>query len=895
MASDLSLSLTVSAMVGGALSGLTNISRAMGTLRETTQNLTAQQRELGKMLERNRHRLSDATVAQLTRDYDRMGQSITRLTQRHEQLNHLQNQRNANRQNWENIKSQWTSAAASAGMLVVPVKLAIDFESAMAGVKKVVDFDTPQQFKQMGDDIVAMSRKIPMAANDLAKITESGGQLGIARKDLLGFTEQIAKMSVAFDMSADAAGDSMAKLANVYQIPITKIGELGDAINHLSNSTPATAANIVNTLSRVGGVAKQFGLTEKQTASLATAFIALGRPPEVAGTAINGMLTKLMTADKGGKKFQAALKGMGVSAKQLKDDIAKNGEQALVKFLKQIEKIPKKQQMGVLVDLFGLEYADDVAALVGGLKTYEQAIQSLQATDKNGKLAFLGSMEREFTAQRETTAKQIQLLKNSLVGLGITVGTILLPAVNRFVDWAKQATDSLNAWAHENPKLVQTIVSLTASLLALVAGGFVARVMFNRLKAAVLATQAVYAAFRTTLLIVNTAMQNGEALAALSGNLGRLVRAFTAARTAIMGFSLASSTALLAYPITWIVVAIAAAALLIYTYWKPIKAFFIGFWQGLQDGIAPILPVLEMIGAGWKGLFDLAMAFLSPIITWFRELGFVSDETAQSAQGFGYFFGTMLGSVLGSVITIGNMIVSGWSMIFDGIFSFASTAWENIKAAFDGGLTGILALILNWSPIGAFYSAFAAVLDWFGITLPTQFTEFGSMLIDGLVNGIKAKISNAVAAVQGLAAQIKGAFTSSKSMDIHSPSRVFRSYGGFITEGLAMGVNRGASQPIGKISQLASSLKNRFTERMSGFNSDVSTRLSTNADALSQARTEAQANPINNGGAITIHFNPTINAAGGNPQQIESALQMGSREFEDLFRRMMSELQRRAY
>ena len=129
MASDLSLSLTVSAMVGGALSGLTNISRAMGTLRETTQNLTAQQRELGKMLERNRHRLSDATVAQLTRDYDRMGQSITRLTQRHEHLNYLQNQRNANRQNWENIKSQWTSAAASAGMLVVPVKLAIDFES----------------------------------------------------------------------------------------------------------------------------------------------------------------------------------------------------------------------------------------------------------------------------------------------------------------------------------------------------------------------------------------------------------------------------------------------------------------------------------------------------------------------------------------------------------------------------------------------------------------------------------------------------------------------------------------------------------------------------------------------------------------------------------------------
>ena len=116
-----------------------------------------------------------------------------------------------------------------------------------------------------------------------------------------------------------------------------------------------------------------------------------------------------------------------------------------------------------------------------------------------------------------------------------------------------------------------------------------------------------------------------------------------------------------------------------------------------------------------------------------------------------------------------------------------------------------------------------------------------------------------------------------------------------MTEGLAIGLNKGSDKPIGKISQLAGSLKNRFTERMSGFRGDLSARLSANADALSQARTEAQANQINNGGAITIHFNPTINAADSNPQQIETALQMGLREFEDLFKRMMADQQRRAY
>lgn len=892
MASDLSLSISVSALVGGALSGLTHIGRAMNMLRDTTNNLTARQRALGEMMTRNSHRLSDGTMARLNRDYERMGNSIARLTRRHEQLARIQSRRLDTREQWESIKGQWQSALAAAGGLVLPVKLAIDFESAMAGVKKVVNFDTPEQFQQMGRDIVAMSQKIPLAASELAKIAESGGQLGIARQELTSFTETIAKMSVAFDMSADAAGESMAKLANVYQIPIAKISELGDAINQLSNSTPAKASEIVNTLSRVGGVARQFGLTERQSASLATAFISLGRPAEVAGTAINGMLTKLMTADKGGKKFQTALKSMGISAKQLKADIAKNGEQALIDFLKQVEKLPKKNQMGTLVDLFGLEYADDVAALVGGLKTYEQAIKSLQATDQNGKLAFLGSMEREFSAQRDTTAKQIQLLKNSLVGLGITVGTILLPSLNRFVAWAKQAVDSISAWAHANPELTKTLVSISAAMLAFVAGGFVARVMFNRLKAGILAIQAVYASLSATITTVNAVMQSGAGFAVLSGRLGRMMTALSAARAAVLGFSLSSVAAFA--PFLLGIAAVAAAAWLVYKYWKPIKAFFIGFWQGLKQGLAPAMPmfaalrdtllrlwdgVLPMFSAFadmLSGLWTRVVPYVQPIMDWFGEFFSLTQAGAGKAQSFGQAVGQFIG---GAIAVVAN---------------FIGGKIAEIQAAFNGGLSGILALIANWSPLGVFYQAFAAVMSWFGVTLPAQFTGFGGMLIDGLVNGIQAAAGRVMAAIQNLAQRAKNAFAS--VMDIHSPSRVFRAFGGYITQGLAIGVNQGAPLPVSRVAQLAGSLKNRFAERMGGFRSDLSARLSAGTDGLRQARSEQQAQQQNaNGNSMVVHFSPTINAAGGNPREIETALQMGLHEFEQLFRRLMAERERRAY
>lgn len=82
------------------------------------------------------------------------------------------------------------------------------------------------------------------------------------------------------------------------------------------------------------------------------------------------MLTQLAIADKQGTKFQAALKQMDLSAKELKNNIAKNDEQALMDFLKQANKLPKDQQLGVLVDLFGKEYADDIAVLTSSLETF---------------------------------------------------------------------------------------------------------------------------------------------------------------------------------------------------------------------------------------------------------------------------------------------------------------------------------------------------------------------------------------------------------------------------------------------------------------------------------------------------------------------------------------------
>lgn len=742
MSSNLAIAITVGASVGSALAGLRRLNSAIATVRNNALTTSQKLKSLGA-----------TTMVGVT--------------------------------------GAVTGIKATAGVVMGLAEEAIKFESAMADVKKVVDFESPDGLKNLQKDILEMTRTIPMAKEELAQIAASGGQLGVAEKDLKSFTETIAKMGVAFDMPAEQAGDSMAKLANVYQIPIAQIGKLGDAINHLSNSSPAKASDIVNALGRVGGVAKQFGLTELQTASLSNAFISLGKTPEVAGTAINGMLTKLMTADKQGKKFQAVLEGMGTDAKALKKAIAENGEQALMDFLRQIEKLPKENQMGALVDLFGLEYADDVAALVGGLDAYKKSIDELKKAGKGGKPEFMGSMEKEFAARSATTENGLTLMKSGFAELKTVVGDRLLPVINKVSAFIGNLTHNLTDFAAKNPKVV-------------------------------------------------------DGLLLFGGVIAGLIIGFSAFTAVIGGFSMG-----------WVVAARAVSPI-ISVLGAVLKAMsFFG------RGIMSVIRFLPMLGSAFLKLGAFLMA--NPI---FLALGLLAVAAYMLYNNW-------------------SSVVGGAKALWQSLVTFFSGLWAQITAFFSHGLGNIAATILNFSPLGLFYQAFASVMSWFGVTLPSTFTGFGRMLIQGLINGIKSAAAAVYNTIASIGNSIKAKFQA--VMDIHSPSREFRRFGSFITQGLDIGIRRTANRPIGTVGAWAGRLKDSFGSRIGQLRADVAARVSGHRADFEQARQASAA------GGVTIHFNPTINAPGGDPAQIQTALQMGLREFETLFHRMMADRERRAF
>ncbi|STZ07223.1 Phage-related minor tail protein [Moraxella caprae] len=358
------------------------------------------------------------------------------------------------------MAGELSKIAGSAGGMAVVAKAAMEFETAMAGVKKVVD-GTPEQMSRLSKEIKDLSVELGMTATEVAQIATMGGQLGVPINKLGEFTTMAGQMSVAFSMSADEAGNAAAKLANVFNMPIEQVGELGDVINTLGNNMAAKEREIVDAMLRVGGTARQFGLVKEEVAGLTAAMIALGKPPEVASTAINALLTKLQTAQNQGAGFADGLQMIGTSADEMADNIAKNPQQALSGFLEKLGQLDDRQRSMVSAKLFGAEYADDINLLVGSLGTYNQALGL--ATDKT---ATAGAMQKEFQAQMDTAAKKVTQAKAELMALAINIGQHLLPIISATAEAVGDMAGTLADIAHEYPTITQLVTLMGGAVVA---------------------------------------------------------------------------------------------------------------------------------------------------------------------------------------------------------------------------------------------------------------------------------------------------------------------------------------------------------------------------------------------------------------------------------------------
>lgn len=185
----------------------------------------------------------------------------------------------------------------------------------------------------------------------------------------------------------------------------------------------------------------------------------------------------------------------------------------------------------------------------------------------------------------------------------------------------------------------------------------------------------------------------GHAIRSAGGH----VRAFSASvRTAIttlrgmtlaqIGSSIATRTmtavtrilnlTLLANPLAWIAVAIAASAFLVYKYWQPISGFFRGLWAGFKEGIAPLMPAVNSLSSSFKPVTSAIQA----VVGWFRKLIKPVEDTDGAANKLGVRWGKALGGVVVSVARLAGV----WFGFLGRVMRAVAAAGAWIGSAFAG-------------------------------------------------------------------------------------------------------------------------------------------------------------------------------------------------------------------
>ncbi|PWV65998.1 phage tail tape measure protein [Plasticicumulans acidivorans] len=415
-------------------------------------------------------------------------------------------------------KGELATVAAAAGGLVVAASAAVDFETSMYQVEKTTNA-TQEQLATLSAQFRELSTQLPLSASALAEIAAAGGQLGVASNDIRQFTELVAKMATSFDIAPAAAAKSVATLKTVFGLGLAEVERLGDAVNTLGNNTAAREADIVEVLARIGGSAKNFGLAADQAAALGAAFLALGKPPEVAATAINALLTKMQTANIAGDDFRTGLARIGLSAEELAANIKANPQQAILGLLRSLQKLDTQSRAETLSRLFGAEYQDDISLLLGSLGEYDKALGLVA-----NKTRVAGAMQQEFDKRLQTTQAQLDILQNVVNTAAINLGNVFLPAISGIVQALGQGVAGLAAFIDQFPALTGAATILATAATAA-----------KGLELALLAVTAAGARLPTVTAAI-TALRTEITLATLAAN--KFSTAFAAVASFEIGWSI---------------------------------------------------------------------------------------------------------------------------------------------------------------------------------------------------------------------------------------------------------------------------------------------------------------------------------------------------------------------
>lgn len=640
-----------------------------------------------------------------------------------------------------------TGLAVGTGALYTGAKMmapGLEFDATMSKVQALSRLGKEdaalaalrQQARELGADTM-------FSATEAAQGQSFFAMAGFKPEDIIAAMPSMLDVAKAGDMDLGQTADIASNILTGFNLQASDMAKVGDVMVAAFTRSNTSLHMLGETMKYAAPNAAAYGQDIEIMAAAAGKLGDAGIQGSMGGTALRAILSRMAAPPKEAAK---ALDKLGIKVKD-----AQGNMRQLPDLLSEIHtrtaKMGNVERGGLLKAIAGEEAGAAMTVLVqqagsGALQALIEALR--QASD-------IGESHDVAQIMGDNLKGDLDALSSGWEDLGIQLQEQQDGALRGLVKWVTGVVGSIKSWMVANPELTSGLVRVAAVLAVVIAAGGALTLMLASILGPI-----VLVRFGLSML----GIKGGGAFSLLAKAGGRAFMALS------RGF-LMLGRLLLLNPIGLAITAIALGAYLIIKYWQPIRQFFAGLWSQIRSafdqGVGGVISLL----VNWSPLGWIYKA-------WAGVLRYLGIEVPGSLSEAG----------MAMLRSLGDGASRAWAAV-QGLFT---KFWSDLSQGASGGLAGIGAVIINWSPLGLFYQVMSGVLSYFGVELPEKFTGFGSMMLSGLVNGIQGMAGAVKDSITGLGDQVTGWFK--EKLGIHSPSRVFMGFGQNISEGAAIGVTQ---------------------------------------------------------------------------------------------------------
>lgn len=660
-----------------------------------------------------------------------------------------------------------------AGAGAAMVKVAGDYEEQLSKIK-AVSGATSEQMKEMDDLALKMGKETSFSAKEAAQGIEELTKAGLSNEQILnGGLKGALSLASAGELELADAASIASDALNTFKADGLSVQQSADILAGAANASSTDVAELKYGMSAAGSVAAGMGMNFKDTATALAVFANNGLKGSDAGTSLKTMLMNLQPSTDAQYSTFERLGLMTYDTTKAYEYLVKQGIQPASTSFEDVDKAMKKHA----AEQAGVKEGTAKANKAYREMTSELGVLHSKFYDEKGNMKSLAEISDllQNSTKDLTNAQRAQALETMFGSDAIRGANILFKeganGVNEMQSaMSKVTSDEVAATKLDNFKGSLEQFKGSIETLAIVLG----KLLLPHLKELVDWMTGIANKFlelpepvqKTILSILGITAAIGPMLIMISkviGSVGSIVGAFGSIGNAVTGVvkvfgslpSIASAISalpgLIASPVgavVAIIMAIAAVVYIIYQNWDSLKEYFGGFWEWMKS----------IFSAFWEWL-----------------------------KSFFTQWGPTILAIIAPFLGIPLLIWQHWDKVkewLQPIFDWLISAFDAVVSFFSNGIKGLI-------------QAFDDFTSWAG--------DIGKNICEGIVNGLEAGWDWVFEKVGWMADKIKSLFT--ESLDIHSPSRVFRGYGVNTMEGYALGIEDHESTITDKMKNFAINVK----------------------------------------------------------------------------------------